>query len=194
MREVINLARIPTPQPEALSAEQQRVYTRIMASRGNLAGPFAVWLHSPEMADRAQALGEFARYHTSLPGEGRLSELAILLVARHFDCQVEWSLHEPIARAKGLDQLIIDAIRNRTAPPPLTPDEAAVYDFVTQLLNDHFVSADVFAAALACFGQQTLVELTTLVGYYTLVAMTLNVFEVALPPASPPRLTNCPTF
>jgi 4-carboxymuconolactone decarboxylase len=188
------LARIPTPQLDALSAEQQQVYERIMASRGNVAGPFAIWLHSPQMADRAQALGEFARYHTSLPGAGRLSELAILLVARHYDCQVEWSLHEPIARARGLDAPIIDAIRHRAAPAALAREEAAIYAFVTQLLNARFVSDDIFAEAIACFGQQSVVELTTLVGYYSLVAMTLNVFEVALPPAAPPLLTDCPTF
>lgn len=188
------LARIPTPQLETLSSEQRHVYESIMASRGNLAGPFAIWLHSAEMADRAQALGEFVRYHTSLPGDGRLSELAILLVARHFNCQAEWSIHEPIALAKGVEPKTVDAIRKGEPPLDLSRDEAAVHRFVTQMLKEHFVSADVFDETLTCFGEQAIVELTTLVGYYTLVAMTLNVFEVALPPDMPPLLTNCPTF
>jgi 4-carboxymuconolactone decarboxylase len=182
------------PQFEALSEEQHRVYERIVASRGSLAGPFAVWLHSPEMADRAQSLGEFVRYKTSLPGDGMLSELAILLVARHFSCQAEWSIHEPIALAKGVAPATIDAIRNGKTPVALSRHEAAIYTFVSQLLKDHFVRDDAFAETLDCFGEQATVELTTLVGYYALVAMTLNVFEVALPPDLPPRLINCPTF
>jgi 4-carboxymuconolactone decarboxylase len=177
-----------------MSEDQRRVHERIMASRGNFTGPFAIWLHSPEMADRAQSLGEFVRYNTALRGGGRLSELAILLVARHFRCQAEWSIHEPIALAKGVAPQTIDAIRNEQIPLGLTRDEAALYAFVSQTLNEHFVSDVVFSEALACFGEQAVVELTMLVGYYTLVAMTLNVFEVALPPALPPRLTNCPTF
>ena len=188
------LARIQTPQVETMSDEQRRVYARIMASRGNLAGPFAIWLHSAEMADRAQALGEFVRYGTSLPREGKLSEFAILLVARHFDCQAEWSIHEPIALQKGVAAQTIEAIRNRQRPLDLPREEAALYAFVTQMLKEHFVTTELFAETLACFGEQALVELTTLVGYYTLVAMTLNVFEVALPRTLPPLLTNCPTF
>jgi 4-carboxymuconolactone decarboxylase len=146
------------------------------------------------MADRAQSLGEFVRYKTTLPGDGKLSEFAILLVASHFNCQAEWSIHEPIARAKGVGDESIDAIRNGEKPFDLTREETALYNFVTQLLKEHFVSTAVFAETLACFGEQTTVELTTLVGYYTMVAMTLNVFEVAVPPNLPPLLPNAPTF
>ena len=188
------MARIPTPKLEEMSDAQRRVHERIVASRGNLDGPFAVWLHSPEAADRAQHLGEFVRYQTSLPGEGRLSELAILLVARHHCCQAEWSIHEPIALSKGLEVHIIDAVRHGQRPAQMAREDAALYDFVTQLLADHFVSTQTFDEALARFGEQTLVELTLLVGYYSLVAMTLNAFQVAVPSAIAPGLPDCPSF
>jgi 4-carboxymuconolactone decarboxylase len=188
------VARIPQPKPEELSAEQRHVYDQILATRGNLDGPFAIWVHSPEMANRAQALGEYVRYHTVLPGEGRLSEMAILMVGRYHDCQVEWSIHEPIARAKGLDSALIDALRNGQIPAKMAEDEAALYHFVAQLLNKHVVDAATFAEARTYLGEQGLVDLTALVGYYSFVCMTLNAFEVDLPPHVEPDLPGAPIY
>ena len=186
------MSRIPDLEVDQLNDEQLRVYNDVMASRGSIAGPFRVWLHSPELADRTQRLGEFVRYKTVL--EPRLSELAILTVARRRDCQVEWSLHEPCALEGGLHRDIIDALRENRRPEFEAADEEAVYEFCTELLAEHFVSEDTFRVVTGCVGRQGIVELTVLMGYYTLVSMTLNAFEVRLPPDVEPTLPECPTF
>lgn len=185
------MSRIPEPGREGLTEAQAKVYEAVMASRGSLAGPFRVWLESPEFADRAQHLGEFVRYRTSL--DARLSELAILVTARHWNCQVEWSLHEPIARKVGLEDGVIAALAERREPPFRGPDERAVYQYTRELLADRFVSRQAFDAVIAHLGSRGAVELTGIAGYYSLVAMTLNAFEVPLPEGSDPLLYDCPT-
>ena len=175
-----------------LSEEQARIYDAILESRGSIAGPFGVWLHSPELADRAQSLGEFVRYRTSMAP--RLSELAILVTARFWDCQVEWSLHEPFAVDSGLSQDIIDAVRHGRAPDFGRDDERAVFDYVSELLGKHVVPDGVFSAAQKALGKTGVVELTGIVGYYSLVAQTLNAFQVPVPEGCAPTLVECPTF
>ena len=98
------MSRLPEFDEARFDARQKTIYDEIIAARGHLGGPFKIWLYSPELADRNQRLGAFLRYHTSL--ETRLSELAILVVGRHFDCQVEWTLHEGFAREAGLEDEI----------------------------------------------------------------------------------------
>jgi 4-carboxymuconolactone decarboxylase len=185
------MSRIPELQKDELTEDQARVYDAVLASRGALAGPFRIWLHSPEFADRAQRLGEFVRYRTVLGP--RLSELAILIVARHHNCQVEWTLHEPFARGAGLDQNVIEAIRDGRGPAFQREDERALHAFCAELLANHAVRDGTFQTAVAHVGSQGIVELTGLVGYYALVAMTLNAFRVPLPEGTAPLLTNCPT-
>ena len=175
-----------------LNEEQARIYDAILESRGSIAGPFGVWLHSPELADRAQSLGEFVRYRTSLAP--RLSELAILVTARFWDCQVEWSLHEPFAVDSGLSADIIDAVRHGRAPDFARDDERAVFDYVNELLNNRFIPDGIFNAARETLGKTGVVELTGIVGYYSLVAQTLNAFQVPVPEGCAPTLVDCPTF
>ena len=93
------MSRIPELERYRLSPEQTKVYDAILASRGSLHGPFRVWLHSPELAQRAQQLGEHVRFRTTLPD--RIRELAILVTARFWDAQIEWSIHEPEGREAG---------------------------------------------------------------------------------------------
>ncbi len=175
-----------------LNEEQARIYDAILESRGSISGPFGVWLHSPELADRAQRLGEFVRYRTILAP--RLSELAILVTARFWDCQVEWSLHEPFAVESGLGDDIIDAIRHGRAPDFGREDERVVFDYVSELIGKHVVPDGVFNAAMEAFGKTGVVELTGIVGYYSLVAQTLNAFQVPVPEGCAPTLVECPTF
>ena len=186
------MSRLTELREEELTQPQRDIYERIVASRGSIAGPFRIWLHSPELAERAQSLGEFVRYRTTL--EPRLSELAILVVARAWNCQVEWSIHEGFARESGLTQGAIDAVRSRNRPDPGNEDELAVYDFAQELLRDRFVTDETFGRAVDSLGEQGVVELTGLIGYYAMVAMTLNTFEVDLPEGHDPLLTDCPTF
>jgi 4-carboxymuconolactone decarboxylase len=186
------MSRFPELKQEELTEEQREIYDAIVASRGSTAGPFRIWLHSPELAARTQRVGEYVRYQTVLGA--RLSELTILVAARHWDCQVEWSIHEAFAVKGGLGQEVIDAMRERRPPAFRNEDERAVYDFCTELLRDRFVPDATFQAALDRLGKQGIVEMTVLLGYYALVAMTLNAFQVALPEGVDAALTDCPTF
>ena len=186
------MSRVPQLSEAELNAEQQSIYDTIIQSRGSISGPFRIWLYSPEFAQRAQSLGEFVRYKTCL--EARQSELAILLTARQHNCQVEWSLHEKFALEAGLDPLVIDNIRDKTLPCFSTPDEKAIYEFSTELLRHNFVQDSTFEAVQDHLGKPGVVELVGIIGYYTLVAMTLNAFHVPLPENAQALLSECPTF
>ncbi|NKB67151.1 MAG: carboxymuconolactone decarboxylase family protein [Candidatus Latescibacteria bacterium] len=181
------MSRIPQLEREALAQRQRAVYDAVLASRGSIEGPFRVWLHSPELADRAQHLGQFLRYRTTL--EPRLSELAILVTAQSWNCQVEWALHETCARQAGLDDEIIAALRSGSTPVFTEPDEEATYTYCSQLLEGGTVADPAFAATVDQLGQQATVELTGVVGYYTFVALTLNAFAVPLPAGTAPPLS-----
>ena len=180
------MSRIPELERHQLSPEQTKVYDAILASRGSLNGPFRVWLHSPELAQRAQQLGEHARFHTTLPP--RLRELAILVTARFWDAQIEWSMHEPAAREAGIPRAVIEAINRRRTPEFDRSDEESVYHYTMELLRDHFVNDAVFAAAAEHAGARGMTELTIVIGYYSMVAMSLNAFQVPLPPGLRPLL------
>ena len=186
------MPRLPEFDEARFDARQQTIYDEILASRGHLGGPFKIWLYSPELADRTQRLGEFLRYHTSL--EPRLSELAILVVGRHYNCQVEWTLHERFAREAGLAPPIIDALRQREVPTDLQADEAAVYTYASEILVAAVVSDETFATAQAALGDKALIELTSIVGHYVHVSMTLNAFQVPLPADIVPTLPDAPVF
>lgn len=170
-------SRLTTLQPEAMSADQQRVLADILQGpRGNLDGPFLAWIHSPALADHAQRLGAFCRYHTAL--ELRLSELAILTTAAWWRSQAEWQIHEPIARSAGITDSVIEAIRLREEPPFERDDERCVYQIGTSLYDTRRVDAALYAQGVELFGEAAMVELVGVFGYYALVAMTLNVFDV----------------
>ena len=118
------MSRIPELQREELDAEGQRLYDEILTARGSTAGPFRVWLHSPEFVRRATQLGEFLRYHTGLLP--RLSELVILITARLQESDVEWAIHEPLAPKAGLRDDVIEALRNRGRPTFDSDEERAI--------------------------------------------------------------------
>jgi 4-carboxymuconolactone decarboxylase len=169
-------ARIPLPDEPHLTAEQRRVRLAILESRRNLDGPFPAWLHSPELADLAQQLGAFCRYRTTLPMLE--SELLILCVAGQSRCIGEQQIHEPIARQAGLDDAVIEALRNGQRATLPTPRLQLLHDVAVQLLATHRIDDVLFAAALTEFGERMLVEIVGVIGYYTLAAQTLNAFEM----------------
>jgi 4-carboxymuconolactone decarboxylase len=181
------MSRLPAIEPDQLSAAQRRVYDTLAGGpRAGVRGPFLALLQVPELADRVQHLGEYLRFNTSfLP---RLSELAILITARHFTCQYEWHAHEPHAQKGGLAQSTIDAIKAGKRPEPLQDDEAAVYDFATELLRDGKVSDEAYARATQAFGVKGAVELAALIGYYIMIGMTLMAHEMPLPAGKEPPL------
>jgi len=165
--------RIPIPTPETMSAEQRRVHDAITGLRGgHMPAPYRPALHSPELADKWQQLGELLRYRTSLPT--RLSELAVLVAARHHDCQYVWQAHAPVALKAGVVAETVEAIRAGRRPAAMPPDEAAVYDYARELLESKVVGDAAYAAALQRLDVRGVVELTCLLGYYVMVAMSLN--------------------
>ena len=181
------MSRLPSLEPAKLTPDQRRVYDAIASGpRGSVRGPFLALIHVPELTDRIQSLGEYLRYGTSFPS--RLSEFAILITARHYTCNYEWQAHEPHARKGGLAQAIIDAIKERRRPDGMQPDEAAVYEFTTELLRDGKISDAAYDRVVKAFGTRGAVELGALIGYYIMIGMTLLAHEVALPPGMAPPL------
>jgi 4-carboxymuconolactone decarboxylase len=172
------MARIPLVNADSMSPEQKRAHDEIVALNhrvGRLPGPYWLLLHSPELAEKISQVGELLRYRTSL--EPRLSELAILITARHCDAQYEWYAHATTAQKAGIADGVIEAIRLGRRPELDKPDEAALYDYVSELNATHHVSDAVYDRALEHFGKAGLVELTTLSGYYNMVAFTLNAHD-----------------
>ena len=179
------MARIPTiTDRETLTPEHRPVWDRITERRGPHIGPFALLLHSPPLADRTAALGAHIRFQSSLtPGD---RELAILTVARTLDCRFEWAAHLPLARQAGVREAAITVLRHGQDPEDLTGDEAVLVRYVRQLLQAHRVDDATFEALQARLGLEPLVELTATVGYYAMIACTLNAFAVDPPPAAEP--------
>ena len=172
---------------DELSPEQKQVADAIVSGpRGGLRGPFDAWLRSPGLADPAQRLGAYCRFDNSLPRD--LSELAIILTGRHWKAQYEFYAHARLAREAGLPEDIIEAVRTGAEPPFTRDEERAVYAFVTEYFRDHRVSDASYQHVVQLWGERGAVDLVGVVGYYGLVSMTLNVFEVPLPEGVEPPL------
>lgn len=179
------MPRISLPTPETMDAAQRQVHDEIVAGpRGKLVGPLRAALHNPELAQRWQALGALLRYRTSL--SPRLSELAILVTGRACHSPLEWHLHRIEAEKAGVEASLIDAILAGTLPDGLAPEDEAVLRYADELNRLRSVGDTTYAAALGVLGERGIVELTALVGYYTMVAMTLNCHEIPLPDGAMP--------
>jgi 4-carboxymuconolactone decarboxylase len=190
--------RIPRLKISELSPEQEslknsiiggkrgkdRVLTEFTYADGSLRGPFNPWLHSPEVGENAQKLGESLRFNSALPPT--LRELAIISVAVHWRAQYEWWAHKRIALKEGLSEQVVDAIKAGETPPETEPGVRAVTAFVRELLTTGKVSDATYAAAHDLFGDRGTVDLVSLVGYYGLVSATLNVFQVPMPDGEAP--------
>jgi 4-carboxymuconolactone decarboxylase len=181
------MARLSPLDLEHLAPGQREVAEAIISGpRGGLRGPFEAWLRAPGLAGPAQKLGEYCRFGTSLPRE--LSEFAILLTGRHWRSQFEFWAHARLAREAGLPGDIIEAIRTGSQPAFSNEAQRAVYALVTSYFATNRVADATYREALEALGERGLVELIGIVGYYGLVSMTLNVFEVGLPPGEPDPL------
>lgn len=178
------MSRIPFPTVETMNEAQRAVYDEIVnGPRGRLVGPLRAVLHNPDLAQRWQKLGELLRFGTSLPP--RLNELAILVTARYWNSQIEWYIHEQAALSAGLPKSIADEIKNCEAPGFTDWQDAAVYEFARQLLAHGTVEPSVYDRIRDAFDVTGVVELTAVVGYYTMVSMTLNAHEIPLPDDAP---------
>jgi len=174
------MPRLPELDPGALTPEQQQVFDAITnGPRGGVRGPFAALLHHPGVAQHVQAMGIHLRFDGVLPG--RLRELAILTTARFWGAEYEWNSHAPIAEKEGLAPGVIDAIAENRTPDFENDDEKTVHAFCRELHREHTVSDATFDDARAVLGHEGVVELTALLGYYTIISMTLNTFQVRTP-------------
>ncbi|WP_137176789.1 carboxymuconolactone decarboxylase family protein [Roseomonas sp. AR75] len=172
--------RIPLPGRDELDAAQREVWDKVVSGpRGQVIGPLRAAIHNAELAGRWSAMGEALRFNTSLPK--RLSELAICVTGRRWSSQVEWYVHARVAAEAGIAPEILEAIREGRAPGFADAQESLVYEFARLLQQDGNVPDGVYAAAREAFGVKGVVELTALIGYYTMVSMTLNAHGVPLP-------------
>lgn len=179
------MARIEDIKRENLSPRQQQLHDELLRTRPrkNLIGPFAVLVHTPDIAEPADHLVNYYRNNSKLGR--RLIELVILLAVRDATAQYAWSVHEPFALQSGLTQDVIDAIRARKRPDFKRDDERLMYDFVTELLAQKTVSATVFESAKAAFGLEGVVEAVTCAGLYGMIGFVLNVFDIPPQPGKP---------
>ncbi len=177
------MSRLPDLRHDQMTAEQRRVHGEIAAGpRGHVVGPLKVWLHAPGLADRAQKLGAYARFESSLPPE--LSELAILVTGSAWKAEFEWYAHARLARTAGIPERVIEAIRTGAEPELADPKARAVYAVARELHGTRALAKETYAAAEVALGREGLVDLIGILGYYTLVSMTLNAFAVPTPDGS----------
>ncbi len=187
------MSRLPIIQSQDLTPAQQRIFDSVTGGKrktvsstgspvteeGGLRGPFNALLYSPILGDAVQRVGEAVRFEGTLPAQ--LRELAILTVAAEWQANFEWWAHEKIARDVGLDEALITGVKTGTLPATVATAQQMVYGFAREVIEHHRVSDERYSAVVAMFGEAAVVELVILLGYYTLVAMTLNVFAVAVP-------------
>jgi 4-carboxymuconolactone decarboxylase len=177
-----------------MNAVQQIVADRILSSSrmgGNtlqphqsIPGPFNAWMQAPELGNVLEPVGDHIRFNTSLPA--RLSELVIILTARHWDSDYEWYMHRRIALSAGIRPEIADAIAEFARPEGMAEDEAAVHDFCAELHDLHKVGDANFQRLADLVGLQGVIEVIAISGYYSLVSMTLNVAQVPIPADAEP--------
>lgn len=180
--------------PSELSDEQRELWDGLTESRGggvdlvdgegHLVGPFNAWLHVPKIGRRLSSLGAYLRFRTSI--ERRLSEVAICTVGAHWRSEFEFWAHAPMALEHGVDESVIAALRAGERPEFERDDERIVHEVARQLLNDRRVDDATYADAETLLGEEGMVELVTLIGYYCLISMLLNLFDVPLPPGEEP--------
>jgi 4-carboxymuconolactone decarboxylase len=179
------------PLVESDLSEAQLQAARELASglRGhwNPHGPNALLLRSPELMSRSQRVGEYLRYSSSLPR--RLNEFAILITARQWNAQVEWFAHHPLALEAGLAPEVAADLAQGKRPSGMQDDEASVYQFCKELHATKAVSDATFKALADKFGERGVIDLIALTGYYTMLAMLLNVAQQPLPNNAPPPLS-----
>jgi 4-carboxymuconolactone decarboxylase len=172
--------RLPRIPPEKMTEAQKKVTAEIAAGpRGELRGPFIALLRSPDLASQVQKVGEYLRFRSPL--ERRVAEMATLIAARHWTQQYEWNSHYKHAMNAGLKPAVADAIAEGRRPADMAQDEEIVHDMLMESLHNLSVCDTTFARAIGQFGEQGVVDLLAIAGYYAMLAMILNVARIALP-------------
>lgn len=181
------MSRLAPIEPENMTEPQKLAHEGIAAGpRGSVRGPFAALLHNPIIADAVQRMGATLRFEGTLPAN--LREIAILVTGRFWTAQYEWWAHAKIALEAGVDESIVNAMAQRRRPSFIKSDEAAVYEFCTELHERKNVSDENYAWVVEQLGEAGAVELIALCGYYTIISMTLNVGQIEIPDGVEPPL------
>jgi 4-carboxymuconolactone decarboxylase len=183
---------IPLVSEVSMTDAQRRVHDAMMSGprRSPPVGPLAAAMHRPDLAEKWSDLGLVLRFNSSFPP--RLREFVILLTGRLWDCQFEWYSHEAEARKAGLSARSIETLRHGGSTFE-APDEQAIHDYATELLRRHHASDATYQRILAAHGTAGIVELTALIGYYSMVALTLNAHEIGVPDGATPPLPALPS-
>jgi 4-carboxymuconolactone decarboxylase len=172
--------RITPPTYEQMTPEQRAVHdAAVSGKRGRMPPPALAWIHSPELAMRAQHLGEYIRYDTVFGPA--LVEIAILVTARYWRSHYEWWAHRRLAENAGLDPAIIDAIRDGNPLPRVDEKTQVIFDYAKTLHETRQVPIELHNRMLAAWGPRGIADIIGVCGYYTLVSMTLNGFDIGLP-------------
>ncbi len=172
--------RLPTIPPADYTPAQKQAAADFLAARKTpVFGPFEPLMYSPEVMTLARSMGDYLRFKSGIGTT--LSELVILITAREWSQDFEWSFHKPIALKAGVPQAVVDALQDGRRPDPMTADEAIVYDVTMELHRNHRVSDATFGRAVARFGRPAVVDLVGVAGYYTFLAMQLNAAQYRVP-------------
>jgi 4-carboxymuconolactone decarboxylase len=183
--------RMPPIPPERMTDAQKKAVEEFRAARNaDVGGPFAPLLRSPEVMNRARAMGDYLRFKSVLPP--RLSEFAILITARQWTQNYEWDAHSRIAQQAGLSADILAALADGRRPDRMADDEEILYAFCTELQRNQSVSDATYARAVAKFGEQGVIDMVGISGYYTLLAMVLNTARTPVPAGRAPALAPFP--
>jgi 4-carboxymuconolactone decarboxylase len=181
--------RLPRLTYEQLSAEQRKVWDEVVAGpRKKMHGPFFIWLHSPELLSRGQNLGLYARFHSSLPP--RLSELCILIMSAYWKNAGEWNDHHAIALSQGVDAAALEALRTGRPAQFKSEDESALYAIAQELLHTHEASDETYKRAVSALGERGLLDAIAVLGYYSMIALSMKAFAMRPGPGEPDPFAN----
>ncbi len=177
--------RLPDLPVEAMTDEQRRIHDEILSGpRGRVEGPLKIWLNSPGLAELAQKLGAYIRFGSRLPP--RLSELAIIVTGAHCKAEFEWFAHVRFAHEAGIPEAVTEAIRKGETPELPDAEQRIVHAAAVELTRNHKLGDATFNEAAEVLGLPALVDLIGIVGYYGMVSLTLNSFEIPAPDGSRP--------
>ena len=180
----------PIPADQWTDAQKKAALEITSGPRKELVGPFIPLLRSPEFMSRLQRVGEYLRFNTKLGSN--ISEFIILIIARQWTQQFEWYSHQSLAIKAGIKADTIKSIAEGQRPAAMTPDEDMIYDYITELRLHQSVSDPVYAKVVGRFGEQGIIDITGLCGYYTLLGMLMNVTRTPLPAGTAPPLATFP--
>jgi 4-carboxymuconolactone decarboxylase len=180
----------PIPESQQTEAQKKAIAEFTAARKAGISGPFVPLLRSPEVMNRARAMGDYLRFNSVLPP--RLSEFAILITARYWTQNYEWDAHNQLALQGGLSADIVKAIADGRRPDKMAADEEALYTFCDELHRNQSISDATYARAVSTFGEQGVIDIVGISGYYTLLAMVLNTARTPVPAGHTPALAPFP--